>query len=153
MSHEKICNYLVSQSRVWQNRMFSWNFVLCVCVCVCVCVYTHTSILGHCAWGWNGTGRADCILQKKETPFCTLSELWIMCLVALGITYLWPNWPPGLTNTRVHTKILCCQKECNNPLHSQSPLSSWWYPLVQATMYNQLTLLIMIMAVTSLYLP
>ena len=42
--------------------------------------------------------------------------------VAMGITYLWPNWPPGLKNTRFHTKISHSQKECNNPLYSQSPL-------------------------------
>ena len=36
------------------------------------------------------------------TPAYTFSELWTVCLVAMGITYLWPNWPPGLINTRFH---------------------------------------------------
>ena len=44
----------------------------------------------------------DSILKKKETPSCTSSELWTMCLVALGITYLQPNWPPRLINTRLY---------------------------------------------------
>ena len=66
-------------------------------------------------WGRKGTGRADSILRKKETPSCTFSELWTMCLLAMGITYLRPNWPPGLINTRFHTKISPRQKECNNP--------------------------------------
>ena len=61
-------------------------------------------------------GRADSILKKKETPSCTCSELWTMCLAAMGITYLRPNWPPGLINTRFHTKISRHQKECNDPL-------------------------------------
>ena len=64
-----------------------------------------------------------------------------MCLVAMRITYLWPNWAPGLINTRFYTKISHRQKECDNPLCGQSPLSSLWHPLVQATMCNQLTLL------------
>ena len=63
-------------------------------------------------------------------PACTFSELWTMCLVAMGLTYLWPNWPPRLINTRFHTKISHHQKECNNPLCSQSPLWSLWHLLV-----------------------
>ena len=35
-----------------------------------------------------------------------------------GVTYLGPSWPPGLINTRFHTKISCCWKESNNPLCS-----------------------------------
>ena len=73
-------------------------------------------------WGRKGTGRADYILKKKEMPSCTFSEHWTMYLVATGIIHLWLNWPPGLINTRFHTKISRRQKKCNNPLCSQSPL-------------------------------
>ena len=73
-------------------------------------------------WGRKGTSRADSILKKKEIPSCTFSEHWTMYLVATGIIHLWLNWPPGLINTRFHTKISRRQKECNNPLCSQSPL-------------------------------
>ena len=38
-----------------------------------------------------------------------------MCLVAMEITYLWPNRPPGLINTRFHTKISHHQKDWDNP--------------------------------------
>ena len=38
-----------------------------------------------------------------------------MCLAAMGIAYLQTNWAPGLIHTRWSTKILCHQKECNNP--------------------------------------
>ena len=51
---------------------------------------------------------------------CIFSELWTMCLVAMDIAYLSQNRPPGLINTRFHTKISQCQKECNNLLCSQS---------------------------------
>ena len=54
------------------------------------------------------------------TLACIFSELWTMCLVAMEIAYLRQNRPPGLINTRFHTKISHCQKECNNPLCSQS---------------------------------
>ena len=93
--------------------------------------------------GRKGTGQADSILKKKETRSCILNEFWTMCLVAMGITYLWLNWPPGQINTRFHTKISRGQKEWNSPLCSQSPLSSLWHPLAQAAVYSQLTLLIM----------
>ena len=43
-----------------------------------------------------------------------------MCLVAMEIAYLRQNRPPRLINTRFHTKISHCQKDCNNPLCSQS---------------------------------
>ena len=91
---------------------------------------SHATADPECPWGRKGTGWADCILKKKETPSCTFSELWTTCLVAMGITYLQPNWPPGLINTRFHTKSSPHQKECDNPLCSQSPLSSLWHPLV-----------------------
>ena len=63
------------------------------------------------------------------TPACTFSELWTMFLVAMGITYQ-PNWPPRLIKTRFYPKISHCQKECDHPLCSQSPLNSLWHPLV-----------------------
>ena len=49
-------------------------------------------------------------------------SLRTMYLVAMGIRHFWPNWPPRLTNMRFHTKISHCQKDCNTPLYSQSPL-------------------------------
>ena len=64
------------------------------------------------------TGWADSILKMKETPSYIPSELWTMCLVAMEITYLWPNRRPRPVGTRFHTKISLCQKECNNPLCS-----------------------------------
>ena len=76
----------------------------------------------NCYWGRKWTGRADSVLQKKETPSRTFSELWTVCLVAMVITYLQPNWPPGLEKTRFDTKISHLRKECDNPLCSQSPL-------------------------------
>ena len=94
-------------------------------------------------WRRKGIGWADTILKKKEIPFYIPSELWTICLVAMEITYLRLNRPPGLIDTRFHTKISLRHKECNNPLCSQSPLQSLWHPLVWVTMYNQLTLLIM----------
>ena len=68
---------------------------------------------------------------KVRTPSYIPSELWTihllafsvnfgLCLVAMKIAYLRQNRPPGLINTRFHTKISHCQKECNNPLCSQS---------------------------------
>ena len=73
-------------------------------------------------WRRKGTGWADTILKKKETPSYIPSELQTMCLVAMEITYLQLNRPPGLIDTRFHTKISLHRKECNNPLCSQSPL-------------------------------
>ena len=39
-------------------------------------------------WRRKGTGQANSILKTKENPSLTFSELWTMCLVAMGITYL-----------------------------------------------------------------
>ena len=87
----------------------------------------------------------NAILHSQWTLDCmparTFTELWTMC--PMEITYLRLKWPPRMINTRFHIKISCLLKKCNNPLCSQSPLYSLWHPLVQATMYNQLTLLIM----------
>ena len=66
----------------------------------------------NCYWGRKWTGRADSVLQKKETPSRTFSELWTICLVAMGIIYPQPNWPPRLINIRFHTKISRRQKVC-----------------------------------------
>lgn len=46
--------------------------------------------------------RADFHLDKEGNLSRTFSEVWTKCLVALGITYLQPNWPPGLIG---HTQI------------------------------------------------
>ena len=45
------------------------------------------------------------LIPKKITDFCIFSELWTMCLVAMEIAYLRQNRPPGLINTRFHTKM------------------------------------------------
>ena len=66
--------------------------------------------------GWTG----QIFLQSKG--LWRVFSLSTMCLVAMGIRFLWPSWPPRLTNMRFHTKISHCQKDCNNPLYSQSPL-------------------------------
>ena len=42
-------------------------------------------------------------------------EFWTTCLVAMEITHLGPNSPPGLTDTRFHSKISLHQ-DCNSPL-------------------------------------
>ena len=104
-------------------------------------------------WGRKGTGWADSILKKKETPSCTLSELWTMCLVVIGITYIRPNWPPGLINTRFQTTFSHCPEKCNNPLCSQSPLylhGSHWRRLQWITSWP---FWLWITAVTWFYLP
>ena len=66
--------------------------------------------------GW--TGRIS--LQSKGLS--RVFSLRTMCLVAMGIRCLWLNWPPRLTNMKFHAKISHFQKDCNNPLCSQSPL-------------------------------
>ena len=45
-------------------------------------------------------------------PACTFSELWTMCLVAMGITYLWPNRPPEQINTRFHQDFPLPERMC-----------------------------------------
>ena len=70
-------------------------------------------------WRRKGTCWADSILENKETSSYIPSET-LDYVRAMEITYLQPNRPPGLINTRFHTKISHCQKECNNPLCSQS---------------------------------
>ena len=66
--------------------------------------------------GW--TGRIS--LQSKGLS--RVFSLRTTCLVAMGIRCLWLNWPPRLTNMKFHAKISHFQKDCNNPLCSQSPL-------------------------------
>ena len=66
--------------------------------------------------GWTGW------ISLQSKGLSRVFSLRTMCLAAMGIRCLWPNWPPRLTNMRYHTKISHCQKECNNPLCSQSPL-------------------------------
>ena len=103
-------------------------------------------------WGRKGTGQADSILKKKETPSCTFSELWTMCLVAMGI-YLLRKWPPGLINTRFHTEMSCRQKECNSPpsVSHLCPLyGTHWWGLQCVTSWP---FWLWIMAVTWLYFP
>ena len=102
----------------------------------------HLSSAGGELEGGKGTGQADSTLKKEEIPSCTFSELWTTCLVALGITYLWLNWPPGLINNRFHTKVSHRRKECNNPMWSIT------FVIIMASIgvgcsVNQLTLLIM----------
>ena len=104
-------------------------------------------------WGRKGTGWADSILKKKETPSCTFSELGTMCLVAMGITYLWPNRPPRLINTRFHTKNSHCQKESNNPKRSQSPCNLYGTHWCRLQCITSWPFWLWIMAVIWLYLP
>ena len=66
-----------------------------------------------------------------------------MCLVAMVITYLWPNWPPRLINTRLNTKISHRQKNVIIP-YVVNYLCNPYGPIgVGYNVYNQLTLLIM----------
>ena len=55
-------------------------------------------------------------------PACIFSELWTMCLIGHRYVISMANRPPRPVNTRFHTRISHLQKECNNPLCSQSPL-------------------------------
>ena len=136
---EQICHWLLASWSGWHCwQLFCFFFLSEPQFCPFLTESNH-----FFSWGRKGTGWTDSILKKKETPSCTFSELWTMCLVATWITHLRPNWPPKLINARFHTKISCCQKECDNPLCSQSPLWSLWPPLIQAAPYNQLMLLIM----------
>ena len=78
-----------------------------------------------------------------------------MCLVAREITYLLPNRPPGLIDTRFHTKVSLHQKECNNPLcnnnnHLCNLYGTDWYGLQCITSWP---FWLWIMAVTWLHLP
>ena len=104
-------------------------------------------------WRRKGTGQADSILEKKKTPSYILSELWTMCLVAMRITYLQPNWPPRLINTRLHTKNSHCQKESNNPKRSQSPCNLYGTHWCRLQCITSWPFWLWIMAVTWLYLP
>ena len=91
-------------------------------------------------------------LEKEGNSILHFQWLLIMCLVATGITYLQPNWPPGLINTRFHTKI-SHRQERSNPQCSQSPLylySNHWCRLQSITSWP---FWLWIMAVTWLYLP
>ena len=38
-------------------------------------------------WGRKGISQANSILKNKDTPSCTFSELWTMCLRAMGIWF------------------------------------------------------------------
>ena len=66
--------------------------------------------------GWTGW------ISLQSKGLSRVFSLRTMCLAAMGIRCLWPNWPPRLTNMRFHTKISHCQKDCNNPPYSQSSL-------------------------------
>ena len=66
--------------------------------------------------GWTGW------ISLQSKGLSRVFSLRTMCLVAMGIRCLWLNWPPRLTNMRFHTKISHCQKACNNPVYSRSPL-------------------------------
>ena len=118
---------------VFQARVLEWVVIAFSIILRLVEALFKLSVLWDFSgllWRRKGTGQADSILKKKETPSYIPSELRTMCLVAAEITYPWPNRPPGLKDTRFHTKISLRQKECDNPLCSQSPLSSLWHPLV-----------------------
>ena len=104
-------------------------------------------------WRRKGTGRADSILKKKETPSCTVSELWTMCLLAMGITYLRPNWPLGLINTRFHTIFPITKKNAITPYvvnHLWNLYGTHWCRLQCITSWP---FWLWIMAVTWVYLP
>ena len=91
-------------------------------------------------------------LEKEGNSILHFQWLLIMCLVATGITYLQLNWPPGLINTRFHTKI-SHRQERSNPQCSQSPLylySNRWCRLQSITSWP---FWLWIMDVTWLYLP
>ena len=104
-------------------------------------------------WRRKGTGQADSILRKKEIS--VLHFQWTLHYVpgSHGIMYPQPNWPPRLINTRFHTKISCCQRECTNSLHSGYlcnfhgthwlqciTLCTFWLCIMAVTMHLPLTL-------------
>ena len=93
-----------------------------------VSIYIMLTLFWPCKYSYVEGGkefsgvRQSWLHLEKEENF--LHFQWALDYVpsSMGITYLRLNWPPVLINTRFHTKISCCQKECNNPLHTQSPL-------------------------------
>ena len=108
-------------------------------------------LLNHWCWRRKATGQVDSILKKKDTLSYIPSEVWVLCLVAMEITYLQPSRPPRLIDTRFHTKISLCQKECNNPLCNLCNLygTHWW----RLQCMTSWAFWLWIMAVTWLYLP
>ena len=84
-------------------------------------VSASTSVLPMNTQDWSLLGWTGWIsLQSKGLS--RVFSLRTTCLVAMGIRCLWLNWPPRLTNMKFHAKISHFQKDCNNPLCSQSPL-------------------------------
>ena len=116
------------------------------------------SLLKSCSlswwcWGRKGTGWADSILKKKETPSCTFCELWTMLLVALGITYLWQNWPPRLIKPDSRPRFPVSKKNVIIPYivnHLFNLCGTHWGRLQCITSWP---FWLWIMAVTWLYLP
>ena len=104
-------------------------------------------------WGRKGIGQADSLLKKKETPSCTFSELCTMCLAAMGITYLQPNWPPGLRNTRFHTRFPITKKNAITLYVVKHLFNLYGIHWCRRQCITNWPFWLWIMAVTWLYLP
>ena len=88
-----------------------------------VSIYIMLTLFWPCKYSYVEGGKE----QAELTPSWKRGKLplhfqWALDYVPSSHRDNIPNWPPRLINTRFHTKIFHRQKECNNPLCSQSPL-------------------------------
>ena len=108
------------------------------------------SVFFFSSWRRKGTGWADSILKKKETPSYIPSELWTMCLVAMEITYLLASWTDkhdSISRFPVAKKNVIIPYVVN---HLYNLYGTHWCRLQCITSWP---FWLWIMAVTWLYLP